>query len=329
MVKSRVFIMKSVPNGAPVTSDFEIQEKEVPTVQDGELLVKALYISVDPYLIGKLRGISTYTAPFKVGEPVVSRTCAEVVESKDPKFKPGDQVFGYLDWSEYIVTKSSAVSHTVHPDPEICLGVCGGTGLTAYFGLFEIGQPKPTDTVLVSAAAGAVGLAVCQIAKITGCRVVGIAGTDEKCSMLKGLGVDAVINYKKENLFTAVKEACPNGIDVYFDNVGGETLDAAMKNMNNSGRIVACGAISQYTATTPQVGPRHEGVVLSRRLKWQGFIVSDFYEKFPVAYKALLEWHGQGKLKNFVTVHKGFEKLITALLDLLVGGNTGKTIVKV
>jgi len=297
--------------------------------------LKILYVSVDPYLVGKLRGISTYTAPFVVGEPIYTRSCAEVVNSKHANFKAGEKVFGYLDWAEYLIVKDGKshdvpLNKMVHPDPEVCLGVCGGTGLTAFVGLLDIGQPKSGETVLVSGAAGGVGSVVGQIAKIKGCFVVGIAGSDEKCTMItKELGFDASINYKTcGNMREAIKKACPKGVDVYFDNVGGETLDMAVLNMNNFGRIVSCGAISQYTSTAPQTGLRLEPIILSRRLKMQGLIVSDSAAKFPEITKQLLEWYGEGKLKNKITVHNGFENLTNALFDILKGGNTGKTVVK-
>jgi len=329
-IKTREVILKSIPNGAPVPGDFEIRERELPELNDGQVLLKVISISVDPYLVGKLRGVSTYTAPFKVGEPVSSRSFSEVVESKSAKFKKGDKVFGYVDWAEYTIVSDQLINPAVHPDPDVSLGVCGGTGLTAFLGLMEIGQPKSGDTVLVSGAAGGVGCIVGQIAKLKGCYVVGIAGSDEKCDIVKGLGFDVVINYKKvTNMFEAIKQACPKGVDVYFDNVGGETLDAAVRNMNNFGRIVACGAISQYTLTKIETGPRLETIVLSRRLKWQGFIVGDFAAKFPEAIKQLLEWHAEGKVKNLVTVHHGFDKIVWALLDLMKGGNVGKTCVRI
>jgi NADPH-dependent curcumin reductase CurA len=333
--KGKTIILQSRPVGEPKESDFKIVDTTAEEPKDGQVVLKLIYLSVDPYLVGKLTGASTYTAAFELNKPPYSAGYAQVVASKDATYKVGDFLSGQLFWSEYFTYDTEAfktllVRHALPGDPEVLLGVCGVTGLTAYFGLLEVGSLKSGETVVVSGAAGATGTVVGQIAKIKGCKVIGIAGSDDKVEYLvKQLGFDAAINYKTtENLTKAIKEASPDGVDVYFDNVGGSVSDAAIFNLKNYGRVVNCGAISQYTATEAPKGPRFEGLLVQRRLRFQGFIVFDFISKYGEAIKELLTWHKEGKLKNRVTIENGIANTHKALLDLLRGGNIGKMLVK-
>jgi len=322
----------SRPAGMPTLDNFKIVDAEVQELKDGEVSVRTLYISVDPYLRGRMREGRSYVPPFEVGQVIVSGLVGEVVESRAPEFAPGDVVTGMLGWRLYNVAKAPElrkVDSRVAPITT-ALGVLGVPGLSAYFGLLDIGKPKEGETVVVSGAAGAVGMTVCQIAKIKGCRAVGIAGSDEKNQYLTAeLGVDAAINYKGPEMRQALKDACPKGVDVYFDNVGGEISDAVLPLINQGARIVLCGQISLYNLDKPDVGPRPQPALLVNRASMQGFIITDYAARFAEGVMNLGQWLGAGKLKYAETVVEGFENTPNAFIGLFSGENLGKQIVKV
>lgn len=324
--------LASRPAGVPTLDNFQFVETEVPKPSSGEVLVRMLYISVDPYLRGRMREGKSYIAPFEVGQVIQSGAVGEVVESNSPKFQPGDVVTGSFGWRLYDVAKADGLMKVIPGvSPSTALGVLGMPGLTAYFGLLDIGQPKEGETVVVSGAAGAVGMTVCQIAKIKGCRVVGTAGSDEKNEYLRReLGVDATINYKTEkNIFAALKEACPNGIDVYFDNVGGDVSDAVLPQINNGARIVICGQISIYNATSIETGTRPQPFLLVNSAMMKGFIITQYMNRFAEGVKQLAEWFISGKLKHAETIVEGFDNTPQAFIGLFSGDNLGKQVVKI
>jgi NADPH-dependent curcumin reductase CurA len=323
--------LASRPVGVPTLEHFQFSDSAVPQASDGEVLVRLLYISVDPYLRGRMRARKSYVKPFEVGQVIQSGAVGEVVESKALGFAKGDIVSGMFGWRLYDVAKADGLIK-VFPGvaPSTALGVLGMPGLTAYFGLLDIGQPREGETVVVSGAAGAVGMTVCQIAKIKGCRVVGTAGSDEKNDYLRReLGVDAAINYKTENTFEALKEACPNGVDVYFDNVGGEVSDAVLRLLANGARIVLCGQISMYNSDQPDIGLRAQPFVLVNSAMMKGFIITQYHKRFAEGVGQLAQWFMSGKLKHAETVVEGFENTPQAFIGLFSGENLGKQIVKV
>ena len=330
---NKTIILKNRPKGTPQLSDFELTDEKMPEVMQGEILLKTKYVSVDPYLRGRMSDADSYVPPFELNKPVNSGIVAEVVESKNENFKKGDFVSDRLDWKEYQLSTGESLQKL---DPSIqplsvYLGVVGMTGMTAYTGLTQIGKPKAGETVVVSGAAGAVGSIVGQIAKIMGCHVVGIAGTDEKVELLKSkFGFDAGINYNTtKDMNKAIAEACPKGVDIYYDNVGGPISDAVHRNINQFGRIIVCGAISMYNATEIPTGPRVEGFLIKKSVLMQGFIVSDFADKFAEGAKQLGQWLKEGKLTYEETVVEGFDAIPEAFIGLFTGKNKGKMIVKV
>jgi hypothetical protein len=324
--------LASRPAGMPTLDNFKIVDAEVQQLKDGQVSVRTLYISVDPYLRGRMREGRSYVPPFEVGQVIVSGVVGEVVESRAPDFAPGDVVTGMLGWRLYNVAKAPELRKL---DPRVApittaLGVLGIPGLSAYFGLLDIGKPKEGETVVVSGAAGAVGMTVCQIAKIKGCRAVGMAGSDEKHQYLTAeLGVDAAINYKSPEMRQALKDACPKGVDVYFDNVGGEISDAVLPLINQGARIVLCGQISLYNLDKPDIGPRPQPALLVNRASMTGFIITDYAARFAEGVMNLAQWLGAGKLKYAETVVEGFENTPQAFIGLFSGDNLGKQIVKV
>jgi NADPH:quinone reductase len=321
--------LASRPTGMPTLDNFKIADTDTPN--SGDVLVRTLYISVDPYLRGRMREGRSYIAPFEVGQVIESGVVGEVVESRSAEFKPGDIVTGMLGWRLYNSANAGSLRNVPAGAPiSTALGVLGVPGLTAYFGLLDIGQPNEGETVAVSGAAGAVGMTVCQIARIKGCRVVGVAGSDEKNRYLKQeLGVDASINYKDGDIRGAMKEACPNGIDVYFDNVGGEVSDAVMPLLNHGARVIICGQISFYNLDRPDVGPRAQPYLLISSALMKGFIITDYARRFSEGVTQLARWLSEGKLKYAETVAEGFENTPRAFIGLFKGENLGKQIVKV
>ena len=330
---SRQFKLAAVPVGYPKESDFTLASLPMPSPSDGQVLVKSVYLSVDPYMRGRITGIRTYADPVNVGDVMQGGTVGQVVESKAGGFAAGDYVTGFWGWQEFAavdpktLTKLDAKLAPV----STALGVLGMPGMTAYFGFLEICQPKPGETVLVSGAAGAVGSLVGQIAKIKGCRTIGIAGTDDKVAwMTKELGFDAAFNYKSTSDYSAkLKELCPNGIDCYFDNVGGAITDAVFPLMNVYGRMSICGQISQYNLEKPEPGPRILGYVLVKQLKVEGFIVFRWQNRYQEGIVQMAQWLREGKLKHREEVVDGFENTVKAFIGMLKGDNTGKMLVKV
>jgi NADPH-dependent curcumin reductase CurA len=317
---NRQFVLGEIPQGRLSPDHFRLVDGERPEPGDGEVLVRARYISLDAANRAWMQG-ATYRSALAAGQVMAGGGLAEVVESRAGHLKPGDLVFAETGWQEYAAVPAARLAKLPPPQPEThLLSVYGIAGLTAYFGLLECGRPKAGETVLVSAAAGSVGSIVGQIARIKGCRVVGIAGGAEKCAWLQEeLGFDAAVDYKGGELRRALRAACPDGVDVYFDNVGGEVFEAALFAMNQHGRIACCGAVSQYDGAAPAHGPRGvPGLFVTKRLHVQGFIVMDFDAQREAALRDLQAWVASGELN-----------LPGALVGLLAGENRGKRMVKV
>ena len=319
------------PKGLFEESDFRWVEEETPPLEDSQALVRTIYLSLDPTNRGWAAG-DTYMPAVPLDAVMRGFALGRVEESRAPGLAPGDTVSGLLGWQRYAVVPASALTK-LPPVPlplSAHLGLLGHIGLTAWVGLLQIGQPREGETLVVSAAAGAVGSLVGQIGKIKGMRVVGIAGTDEKCRWLTGeLGFDAAVNYKKRPVLAGLRRECRNGVDVYFDNVGGATLDAVLSLVNRRARIVICGLISQYAATTPEPGPRNLGKLLVQRARMEGFIVLDHVDQAEKATADLVRWHLAGKLQYRLDVVHGLEKAPAAVNRLFDGSNTGKLVVRV
>ncbi len=331
-MKTKQVVLASRPIGLPVITDFRIEEVVLPAINKGEILLKGLYFSVDPYMRGRMNDAKSYAIPFQIDQPIVGGVVAIVSESKSEMFKPSEVVVGNLPWSELSIASEKdlrkIVISKIHPS--YYLGILGMPGITAYLGLMRIGKPKKGETVVVSGAAGAVGVVAGQIAKIHGCYVVGIAGSDEKVKTLKDeFGFDEVINYKTtKDLNKSIADACPKGVDVYYDNVGGEISDAVINAINFHARIIICGQIALYNSTDVPMGPRIQPTLLTRSVLMQGFIVGDFQDHFLEASEQLSKWLAEGKLTYTETIERGFEKLPKALLGLFKGENIGKMIVE-
>lgn len=331
-MKTEQIVLASRPKGLPVMDNFRTEEIELPGLKAGEILLSGLYYSVDPYMRGRMNDAKSYVPPFEIDKPLMGSVIGKVIESKSEKFKVGEVVLGNLPWQKIFIASENQLTKidTNLAPASYYLGILGMTGLTAYFGLMHIGKPKAGETVVVSGAAGAVGIVVGQIAKIQGCQVVGIAGSDDKINLLKtDFGFDEAINYKTtSDMNKAIAAACPKGVDVYFDNVGGEISDAVIKNINFHARIPLCGQISLYNSTEAPMGPRLQPMLLTRSVLMQGFIVSNFQAQFPEGISKLAQWVEEGKLKFKETMEQGFENLPKALLGLFSGENTGKMVVK-
>ena len=332
---NRSWRLRQRPEGIIDENDLELVTDEIPEIQEGQVLAKTIYFSLDPTNRIWMSDIDQYMEPVEIGDIMrAGGSLAIVEESKVPHVKVGDIVQGGMHggWQEYFIIpgEEAAAIPLVESIPLTALiSVLGFTGPTAYFGFLDIGQPKKGETVVVSAAAGAVGSIVCQIAKIKGCRVVGIAGSDEKCNWLKNdLRVDEVINYKKDDILESLKEKCPEGIDIYFENVGGETLDAALTLMNNYGRIPVCGLISMYNDwETP--GPKMFRNILMKRLTVKGFLVSDYLDRYAESLESLSEWMAEGKIQYKVDIVEGIENAPSVVNKLFTGENNGKLVIKV
>ena len=329
--KSREVHLKSRPDGLPSIENFEVVSRTVDDLREGEVLVKNLWMSVDPYMRGRMTDRKSYIEPFAVGEVLAGGAVGEVVESRNPAFKLGSKVASMNGWREYFV----AQGEELQPLPETgipeqaFLGILGMPGMTAYTGLLKIGELKEGDNVFVSAASGAVGAIVCQIAKIKGCYVAGSVGSDEKADYLKSLGVDAVVNYKTTtDLQADIVKACPNGVDVYFENVGGAHLEAVLNVMNDHGRVAVCGMIDQYNATSPVPGPANLGMIIVKKLKLQGFIIFDHWGEYPAFVQQMSQWIQEQKISWKDTVYEGIDKAPEAFIGLFTGKNTGKMLVK-
>jgi NADPH-dependent curcumin reductase CurA len=331
--KSREIRLARRPEGLPSLQDFELAETEVPAPGEGQVLVRNIYMSVDPYMRGRMVERESYVPPFQIGQALSGGAVGQVVESQNQQFQAGDYVSNFSGWKEWFVTSGGDLQKI---DPALApiqafLGALGMPGLTAYAGLLKVGELKDGERVFVSAASGAVGAVVCQIAKNKGCYVVGSAGSDEKCGWLtREAHVDRIINYRAcNNLTAAVREALPDGIDVYFENVGGEHLNAALANMRMYGRIPVCGMIAQYNDTALPPGPANIIAVIPQRLTIRGFIVTDYANLTPQFLRDMSEWHRAGKMTWRETIVDGIENAPSAFIGLFKGENIGKMLVKI
>jgi NADPH-dependent curcumin reductase CurA len=328
---SREIRLAARPRGAPTPADFELAEVEVPDPGDGELVIRNTYLSVDPYMRGRMNDVKSYVPPFALGEPMTGGALGQVIASRNERFPEGSWVVHDLGWREVALSEGRG-ARIVDPDRaplSTTLGVLGMPGLTAYVGVVDIGEVRDGDTVFVSGAAGAVGSIAAQLAKLRGARVVGSAGSPEKVAWLRELGVDGVFDYRATSTREALREHAPDGIDVYFDNVGGETLDAAIGAMRLHGRIVACGSISRYNATEALPGPRNMFLVVTKRLRMQGYIVFDHYDRFPPFLAEVAPAVADGSIRYRETIVDGIERAPEAFIGLLEGANVGKMLVRV
>ncbi|HSR57876.1 MAG TPA: NADP-dependent oxidoreductase [Candidatus Binataceae bacterium] len=333
-LKNRQWLLASRPHGLIKETDFRWNETSVPSLGDGQTLVRNLAFSFDPTQRGWM-SMDTYMPAIPVGQVMKADTVGQVVESRNPKFAKGDLVHGLLGWEDYSATDGRGLIglQTLPPgtDPLLALSLLGITGLTAYFGTIEVGQVKPGETFLVSGAAGATGSVAGMVAKAKGCRVVGIAGGPEKCAWLTNeAGFDAAIDYKHENVRDGLKRHCPKGIDVYFDNVGGEILDLALARLADGARVVLCGAISQYNETSgvASYGPHNYFNLILHRARMEGFLVFQFLPKYPQAMAELASWYAQGKVKNKIDLAHGLENCPKTIIRLFTGANFGKQLLK-
>ena len=329
---NRQFVLASRPTEMPDESTFRMVTSPVPELKDGELLVRAMYLSVDPYMRGRISQARSYAAPVEIGSVMVGGGAGRVIESKNPEFAAGELVDIYMGWQEFAVSNGKGLRKLDPSVPvPVSLGLLGVTGLSAYFGLLDVCDPKPGETVVVSGAAGAVGSVAGQIAKIKGCRTVGIAGSAEKVEWIKReCGFDEAFDYKTTADYSArLQELCPKGIDVYFDNVGGPITDAVLPLINTGARISICGQISQYNNSKPEMGPRLLHTLIVARAKMQGFLVTDYAARFGAAGTELASWYREGRLKSREDIVEGFENLPKAFIGLFKGENTGKRLVKV
>jgi NADPH-dependent curcumin reductase len=328
---NRQILLKSRPEGAPGLDNFELTESPTPEPGEGEVLMRNVYLSLDPYMRGRMSAAKSYAKPAAIGQPMVGGTVGEIVRSRHPQYAAGDIVLGYGGWQDYALSNGAGLRKL---DPaaapvSTALGVLGMPGMTAYVGLLEIGQPKPGETVVVAAASGAVGSVVGQIAKIKGCHAVGIAGGADKCRfVVDELGFDACVDHRAADFARQLEAACPAGIDVYFENVGGVVQQTVWPLLNDFARIPVCGLIAQYDATVPLPGPDMFSV-LRKRLLLRGFIVWDFAAKQADFLRDVGEWVRSGRLKYREDVVEGLEKAPASFLGMLQGKNFGKTLVRI
>jgi NADPH-dependent curcumin reductase len=341
--KNKQFLLKSRPNGVPSRQNYELVESEIKPLKEGDILMHNDYISLDPAIRGWMSAAEdSYMPPINMGEAIRSSTLSTVVASKNPDYDVGDLVLGLNAWEEYTVLNTLTHIHsfaTKMPKDlgvpnEWLISVLGATGMTAYFGLLDVGKPKHGDTLVVSSAAGAVGSIVAQIGKIKGCRVIGIAGSDEKCKLLKSeFGFDEAINYKdlsnKDLLSAELNRLCPDGIDIYFENVGGYILESVLDNLAEKARIIICGMIAQYNSKEDVHGPTNLWQLLVKSATMQGFLIRDYLDQMESAAIELGTWLSEGKIKNKVQVEEGFENIPEAFLKLFDGTSTGKLMVKI
>jgi NADPH-dependent curcumin reductase CurA len=332
---NKEIVLAERPSGVPTKSTFRIQDIPMPNLHQGQVLLKGLYVSVDPGMRGFMdKGTDDAAGKkFELNKAITSRSVAQVIESMNDDFPKGTIVHGRLAWQKYQAFETQQLEQV---DPALApistvVSILGVPGLSAYFGMNKIGKPQQGETVVVSGAAGAVGSIAVQLAKLNGCRVVGIAGSDKKIHYLeKELHLDRGINYKKvSDLGAAIKSACPNGVDVFFDNVGGELFDAVFANINKKARIVICGQISEYNRSDPPKGPRPQHTLIKKSARMEGFVVFDFQDEFESAKKQLAEWYNSGELKYKENLIEGFENIPSAFMGLFSGDNIGKQMVKI
>ena len=329
---NRKITLKSRPDGYPEPADFEMIEEPIPRPREGEVLIQSIWLSLDPYMRGRMRDAASYAPSVQLGDVMVGGAVGRIVESRTPVFSVGEIVEGRLGWQEYAVSDGRDLRRV---DPALgplstSLGILGMPGMTAYFGFLDVCDPRPGDTVVVSAASGAVGQVVGQIAKIMGCYVVGTAGTKDKIDyIVNELGFDAGINYKTENVVDALAAACPLGIDIYFDNVGGPVTDAVMENLADFARISVCGQISQYNLAEPEMGPRNTRNLTTHQARMEGFLVFQFANRHEEGRRRIAGWIREGKMKYKEDVVEGIENAPTAFIGMLRGENFGKMLIKV
>lgn len=330
---NKQILLAARPAGFPRESDFRLVESPMPQPAEGEVLLRVTYVSVDPYMRGRMRDVVSYAEPVKIGEVMTGGAVAEVVESRNPVYQAGDIVEGMLGWQQYAVSSGAELRKI---DPSLApvstaLGVLGMPGLTAYFGLLDICDPRPGETVVVSGAAGAVGTLVGQIAKIRGCRVVGVAGSDEKVRyLLNDLGFDAAFNYKTtSDYLKKLAGLCPDGIDVYFDNVGGAITDAVLMLINIKARVSICGQISQYNLEKPERGPRLLWTLIVKRARMEGFLVFEYADRYQEGLTQMARWLKEGKIKYREQFAEGIENVPSAFIGMLGGANIGKQLVRI
>jgi hypothetical protein len=330
-MKNRQWIYASKPNAEVSPANFALQETKTPAPGPGDVVVRSTLLSIDPASRAWMQA-RTSRAQLQPGELMAGWGMGEVIESRSEKFAPGDLVSGEFGWQEYTVMPAHRLTkHDKRRKPEHLLGVLGITGLTAYFGMIDVGRPRAGETVLVSAAAGAVGTIAGQIAKLSGCRVIGTTRSERKCKWIVGeLGFDGAVDYTQAGFERELKALCPNGIDVYFDNTGGAVLEAALRLMNLFGRVSCCGAVSQYDGSAPAAGPAGiPGFLVTKRIRMEGFVVMDFYNRRAQAEAALARWLDEGHIKAAVDIVEGFENLPSALAGMFAGQNLGKLAVRV
>ncbi len=330
---NRQITLAARPVGYPQESDFKLIETPIPSPKPGEVLVRTLYLSVDPYMRGRMNEVKSYAPAVQLGGVMVGGTVGKVIVSEHPDFQAGEIVAGQQGWQEYGISDGSDLRKI---DPSLApistaLGVLGMPGMTAYFGFLDICQPQPGETVVVSGAAGAVGSLVGQIAKIKGCRVIGIAGSDQKVDWLVNkLGFDAAFNYHTvTDYYAKLQELCPKGIDGYFDNVGGAITDAVLRSLNTGARISICGQISQYNLDQPETGPRLLGMLLVKQARAEGFLVFQYAPRYPEGMQQMAAWLKEGKLKYREEFTDGIEHAPQAFIEMLKGKNTGKQLVRI
>jgi NADPH-dependent curcumin reductase CurA len=331
---NRRLVLAERPAGMVNESTVRVEESEVPTAGPGEALARVSYLSIDPTIRTWMDDAPGYLPPIGIGDVIRGGGVAEIIESNSPRYEPGQLVFGMTGWQDYVIADEGASFYQPLPpgvSPTVALGLLGITGVTAYFGLLDVGKLEEGDVVVVSAAAGSTGSTVGQIAKIKGAgKVVGIAGGPQKCSWIaEELGFDATINYKSEDVAARLREECPDGVDLYFDNVGGEILDACLGQLALRGRVVLCGAIASYNDRGGRTGPANYRSLIIRRGRMEGFIILDYFDRLPEAQAQIAQWLAEGKLKSAEHLVEGLEHAPEALNLLFTGGNTGKVIVKV
>ncbi len=331
--RNRQVILKSRPVDIPQADDFEIIESDVPDLLDGQILIQNVFLSIEPAMRGWVSTVANYLEPVRIGEVMRSFAAGEVLQSAHPDFKPGDKVMGMFGWQEFAVVGPAAVTRKIREDGlplSLSLGVTGLNGITAYFGLLDIGQPRPGDTVVVSTAAGAVGSAVGQIAKLSGCQTVGIAGGPAKVAQCRELfGYDEAYDYKSDNLDSALAKACPRGIDLYFDNTGGAISDIVLRRLAVGARVAICGTASFSSWDPWPNGPRVERHLLVKRARMQGFVIFDYAPRFEEAVSCLAQWIRDGRLRYSEDIQNGIEHAPGAIAGLYRGENTGKRLVKI
>ena len=333
-IENRKWILKERPSGLVKDSDFELVTEVLPKINEGEILLENLYLSFDPTQRGWLNDVPGYLPPVQIGEVIRSGGIGKVIDSNNPEYKTGDLTFGLIGWQTHCLTKPNVddrfrVVPDLLPIPTM-LNVMGSTGITAYYGLVELGKPKSGETVLVSGAAGATGSVVVQIAKLKGCHVIGIAGGKEKCNWLRDIGVDDVIDYKNSDVHKELPKVVENGIDIYFDNVGGKILETVLELININARVLLCGGISSgYDATRPDDGPNILFSLIIKRAKMQGFLVLDYLPKSEKALEEIATWVMEGKLQHREDIQKGIENCPQTLNRLFTGENKGKQLLKI